>query len=175
MDVFAHPELAVMTGRGGFRVTGGYLLKRHVPDDAYDESRVLPDVVQCCHAFQIVLKQAAERVAELAGLGKKDAQTLVEVVRSIWFQYVHCWKEAAEKYGKLYPELRFSFRDGFLSTFLKRSIVRHLSAVVAEEREKKKKEEGIKGEEDGVLGIKQEEEEEEESDSDSSSSSSSSS
>ena len=58
---------------------------------------------------------------------------MLATVKDIWFAYLESWQNAAEVYGRLYPEVRFSFRDAFLSTVQRGVVQRYLSAKVTQE------------------------------------------
>ena len=49
-------------------------------------------------------------------------------VGKIWFDYVEAWNGSANRYAKLFPELRFSFRDLFLTRSHTNMLLRFLSA-----------------------------------------------
>jgi len=129
---------------------------RRVEDHELDGSKSLPDVVDCCEAFQYLLKLAAERAVELSGIGfcaegevAKAASTedaggdgngenleelakraMLTLVKEIWFAYLESWQSAVEYFRKMFPEVRFSFRDSFLSVQQKSMIHRHISARI---------------------------------------------
>lgn len=52
-----------------------------------------------------------------------STQRLEEVVRALWLGYLRAWSDGAQHYGKLYPQMRFSFRDYFLNQRQIRDIV----------------------------------------------------
>lgn len=113
----------------------------------YDSSRNLPDVESCCLAFQWLLLDASKSVVKLSGMNEKRASgyaheyadqyqddqnhSILELtVKRIWFAYLHTWTKAGQHYSKIYPEMRVSFRDLFLSETRRALIARHLSVTV---------------------------------------------
>mmetsp|Transcript_20214 Transcript_20214/g.28435 ORF Transcript_20214/g.28435 Transcript_20214/m.28435 type:complete len:211 (-) Transcript_20214:712-1344(-) len=58
----------------------------------------------------------------------KGTNALVSLVGEMWFKYLRAWKEGADKYGSIYPELRFSLHDAFLTNPLKGMVKRFLLA-----------------------------------------------
>ena len=117
------------TGAGG-GIKGTSRVKRLRNHKSLDTSVALPTLHECCLGFQTVLKEAAETVAQLAfPFMKEDVTSAVkEKVGKIWFDYLEAWNVSANKYAKLFPELRFSFRDLFLSQSHTNMLLRFLSA-----------------------------------------------
>lgn len=95
--------------------------------EEYDSSVPLPDLKTCLLGFQQVLKYGASCISDLAELDEEGKKSVKETVRMFWRNYLQSWTDAAEFYGKLHPEIRFSLRDSFLSAKYKSSILRHLS------------------------------------------------
>lgn len=113
----------------------------------FDSDRKLPDAEGCCLAFQWLLLDASKHVVKLSGMREQHANgyarehhdsnqdesnhSILEVtVKRIWFAYLHKWTEAAQHYSKIYPEMRVSFRDLFLSETRRSVIAGHLSIIV---------------------------------------------
>ena len=44
-------------------------------------------------------------------------QSLQSTVKEIWLSYIHAWSIGAEYYGARYPQVRFCFRDLFVSNY----------------------------------------------------------
>jgi len=117
-----------------------------VPDSEIDNSVPFPVLEDCLVGFQEVLRVATDRAASLAGLDDDDGgrQVLMDTVGNIWFGYLRSWREGAEYYAKLHPELRFSLRDAFIGKGRREMVLRHLSAKIcseirAEDSKRKKK------------------------------------
>lgn len=96
---------------------------RSKTNEDLDESISLPTTLECCEAFQRLLQLAAEDAIVLAGIcdienksEMSQAKTLmISTVEKIWFSYLQSWNESAALCSKAFPEVRFSFRDEFLS------------------------------------------------------------
>lgn len=92
-----------------------------------DQSTRLPDVEECILGMQRILKEATDIVAKKL-IGKKGVRSVaMETTRTVWKAYMCSWMEGADYYGAIYPEVRFCFRDLFLSTFLRMKILRVLT------------------------------------------------
>jgi len=133
-------NLAAKNASGGYHAKTNRKRNRRVEDHELDRSKALPDVVDCCAAFQVLLKLAAERAVILSGIGDMEVVTddddadddtngrngndleelakkaMLTLVKDIWFAYLQSWQNAVEHFGRMFPEVRFSFRDSFLST-----------------------------------------------------------
>lgn len=123
-----------------------------------DTSVSLPSIFDFCNAFQILLKQATIRIADLTcpipensiinnsassfhhrieqqqrekeyqNQKLKFQNNLLTKVQYIWFSYLISWNKAATFYSKLYPECRISFRDYFLQCVVKSNVLKYLTA-----------------------------------------------
>ena len=139
------------TGRDAKRIythgrVGSNLRDRKRPLSDYDRSKALPDVEDCCLAFQWLLWDASKCVAKLAGIHDEEPRDscydddeeeearpismMERTVERIWFAYLKAWMDATAEYAKRYPEMRVSFRDLFLDDQRKRCVMRHLSVTV---------------------------------------------
>ena len=140
------------TGRDAKRIYtrgrgGSNLHDRKRPLSDYDRSKALPNVEDCCLAFQWLLWDASKCVAKLAGIHDEEPRDscfdndneevegsrpsmMERTVERIWFAYLKSWMDATDEYAKRYPEMRVSFRDLFLDDQRKRCIMRHLSVTV---------------------------------------------
>ena len=84
-------------------------------DHELDRSEALPDVVDCCDAFQCVLRQSAERAVLLSGIGccgeegvgdggggggemleELARRAMLTLVKGNWFAYLKSWQKAVE-------------------------------------------------------------------------------
>lgn len=124
------------------------------PLEELDTSEPLPDLKLCIHGFTATLKGGIESVSTIMRLSTSEQQALMESVKSIWLTYLRAWRDGAEKYGAIYPEMRFSLRDSFLSENYKDAIIRVLSYKVAkttdEELKKKETDRGNNNENDSI-------------------------
>jgi hypothetical protein len=106
--------------------------------EEFDTSKPFPNLVTCLHGMQQVMKHCIETLCDLVGLD--DSNDVEKTVQSLWMSYLRAWTDGAEFYGKLHPEIRFSFRDYFLPGPHKAIILKHLShraaCTVREEKEK---------------------------------------
>ena len=117
------------TGIGG-GIKGTRHKRRLSSHKSLDTSAELPTVQECCLGFQTVLQQAAGHVTQLANsFFRGDVTSVVQdKVGKIWFDYLEAWNGSANRYAKLFPELRFSFRDLFLTRSHTSMLLRFLSA-----------------------------------------------
>lgn len=102
------------------------------PLEELDTSKPLPDLKVCILAFQSVLKGSVKSIGEILRLEADDLASVMDTVGSIWSGYVRAWRDGAEKYGAMYPDLRFSMRDMFLNMAYLSRLGRVLSYRVAE-------------------------------------------
>lgn len=147
------------------------------PAIEYDRSTKLPDAKSCCLAFQWLLRDASKCVSKLAGIRENDScigiseyhdyldgdgdgqPTILEkTVENIWFVYLQTWMESTREFSAVYPGMRVSFRDYFLHSKRKASVMRHLSVTVGKkieeeilkEMQKKMEERSCQGDDDDV-------------------------
>ena len=116
--------------------------KPRQPLEELDTSKPLPDLKLCIHGFTATLKGGIESVSAIMRLSTNEQQALMESAKSIFLTYLRAWRDGAEKYGAVYPDMRFSLRDSFLSETYVDAIIRVLSYKVAKMtgKEIKKKE-----------------------------------
>lgn len=134
MDVLDIVKVAAKT-RGGIkmRAAGGPRRKRgRQPLEELDRSKPLPDLSICIIGFQSVLREGTNRLGKILRFKKDELKELWESVRTIWAGYVLAWRDGAEKYGAIYPDLRFSMRDLFLNSSYLIKLSRVLSYRAAE-------------------------------------------
>lgn len=87
----------------------------------------LPTAQDCIAGVRCVLGQCIDIVYQLAvSNGESDVndcdndgdnekkKLLEETVQAFWLGYLRAWSDGAEHYGRIYPHMRFSFRDLFL-------------------------------------------------------------
>ena len=119
---------------------------RRKPLEEFNTSTPFPSLIICIHGMQQVMKHCIEILSGLVGV---DSLHQVDTtVQSLWMSYLRAWTDGAEYYGKLHPEIRFSFRDYFLPPDHKTKIIKHLShraacAIRKEEEKKDSSEEGM--------------------------------
>ena len=86
------------------------------PFQDLDASRPLPNVMDCVNAMTKILKVSCRRILNLMGdIPLHDHHSFNFSVKTLWSNYLHSWKEAADFYARKYPEIRLSLRDSFLS------------------------------------------------------------
>jgi hypothetical protein len=126
------------------RTSGGNGWKQCQPLEELDHTVALPDLITCLWALQRVLHRATVRVVELLATKQNSdshesslpmpasiRQNVVTTVQTMWNKYLAMWQEGAEYYGRRHPEIRFSFRDLFLTTINRTLVLRHLSHQAA--------------------------------------------
>jgi len=127
-------------GKAGFNSDG--TLKRGrpaAPLEKYDKTQKPPTLDECLLGFQTVLQRACKKMCfELIAIPSEVVSKVEEndsesvcynatqdqkqelyrevskTVRGLWKAYLLSWNEGADFYSKLYPQIRFSFRDLFL-------------------------------------------------------------
>lgn len=138
-----------LMGRAGNRGGGG---KRGRPGKTfaeYDTSVKLPDTLECIEGIQRILRESTKIICDIAGSSKQDFPNVLDTVKAMWQAYLVSWKEGAEYYSPRYPEIRFSFRDQFLSGFQRSNVSKTLSYKAAKKlKEQITKEENDKFDED---------------------------
>lgn len=96
--------------------------KKKQPLEELNSAETFPDVNEFIAGFQRVLKSCILKLANIIA-SRTEPETVVagvasnqieETVRTIWRTYLETWAAAAEEYGALHPEIRFSLRDQFL-------------------------------------------------------------
>jgi hypothetical protein len=92
----------------------------------YDKSEKLPDVVECIRGMQRVLKETSRIICHLAD-AKDDHERVLETVKLMWKAYLGAWNDGAEYFGAIYPEVRFCFRDSFLSLPIRIKVLKNLT------------------------------------------------
>lgn len=108
------------------RNPGGNFVKRKLEE--WDTSTSFPSIETCLEGYKVVLQVATNSLCELLKLSAENTMSAHATVKRIWFSYLKTWKEAAEFYGKLHPEVRFSIRDAFINLATHRAqILRYLS------------------------------------------------
>ena len=127
-------EMAART-KGGMLITHNVRQKGHKRQRGniadLDQSQPLPSLDYCLEAFKCVLKGL---IKELAGLLEQPStvKDIMATVKNLWVAYLRAFADAAQFYGELYPEIRFSLRDSFLSAPIRGSIIRLLAFQAAE-------------------------------------------
>ncbi|KAL3761959.1 hypothetical protein ACHAWU_010136 [Discostella pseudostelligera] len=178
-----NPKSAAAGGGAGDGYRGGKIAK---PPKEYDRSKTLPNAKSCCLAFQWLLRDASKCAAKLAGIQEEDdsyfgsthgyhyyddgghnsrPSILEKTVEKIWFAYLQTWMKSTQEFSAIYPEMRVSFRDYFLSVVTKVCVMKHLSlnigkkieAEIVEEMQKKAEERSVLGSEKDDDSISSEE------------------
>ncbi|KAL3935194.1 MAG: hypothetical protein SGBAC_009236 [Bacillariaceae sp.] len=120
--------------RGGQLIAGGNRTrKRKRPKKSFEEhdSTVrLPDTLQCIQGMQRILEESTRIVCRLVGEMDSFLHVLT-TVKDMWQAYLLSWKEGADHFAKLYPDVRFSFRDQFLDGFQRSALSKTLSYMAA--------------------------------------------
>eukprot|EP00980_Cylindrotheca_fusiformis_P012745 scaffold3118_cov64-Cylindrotheca_fusiformis.AAC.3 len=120
----------------------GRSLKEH------DTSERLPDTLECIGAMQRVLQESTRILCEIAG-SKKSFTDVFTTVKAMWEAYLRSWKDGADYYAPLYPEVRFHFRDHFLTYFQRTILSKTLSYMAAKRlKDEVAQEEKVKFEEE---------------------------
>jgi hypothetical protein len=104
--------------------------------EEYDNSVKLPDTLQCIQGIQRILKESTKIVCDLVG-GKNNYASVLNTVKAMWQAYLLSWQEGADYYSPLYPEVRFCFRDQFLSGFQRSNLAKTLSYMAAKRLKEK--------------------------------------
>ena len=99
--------------------------KASKPLEDYDQSKSLPNVEHCIRGMQRVLRETCRISCNLASV--QDQKRVLESVKSMWMAYLKAWYEAAEYFGSRYPEIRFSFRDYFLTIGYRTNLMQNLT------------------------------------------------
>ena len=92
-----------------------------------DQTTRLPSVEDCILGMQHVLRESALHVARLLHCRNEDAVKASAACKEIWKAYLCSWIEGSNFYGRLYPEIRFCFRDAFLNAPLRRRMLKTLA------------------------------------------------
>ena len=79
-----------------------------------DTSTPFPSLDSCIEAYMLVLQVSASVLCDLLELNEKTTVSVHANVKNIWFSYLNTWKEGADFYGALHPEVRFCMRDAFI-------------------------------------------------------------
>jgi hypothetical protein len=139
--VSGHLKASRQSGRGGGG-SGKAKKRKRLAD--LDQSTPLPTVEHCILGMQRLLKEITTAVAKLVVVGdvdvdvdgnttnttkqNSDIRTMaMETTRTVWKAYLSSWMEGADEYAALYPEVRFCFRDLFLSPLLRMKLLRVLT------------------------------------------------
>ena len=137
LDVDEVQALAARTSTGRVlnrtpKKTGGAATNQErKPLEEYDKSTPFPNLITCIHGIQEVIKYCIEPLCNLVGL-EDEMEQVKKTVQKLWMSYMRAWTDGAEFYGKLHPEIRFSFRDYFLPTTYKTKVIKHLSHKAAQ-------------------------------------------
>jgi hypothetical protein len=93
-----------------------------------DQSVPFPDLETCLEGLACTLKSCAKKMARnLLNLPTDFEKSLVSAVGKLWISYLQAYADGADRYGALYPELRFSLRDAFIcQPTSKNMIISHL-------------------------------------------------
>jgi hypothetical protein len=110
---------------GGNRKGRGAKANRPFQDD--DQTVPLPKVQDCIRGMQRVLIETSRIVCDLAGGTKDDHKNVRESVKNMWKAYLESWMDGADYFGKLYPEVRFCFRDSFLNMHVRTKVLKTLA------------------------------------------------
>ena len=94
-----------------------------------DHSATLPTTEQCIIGFQRVLKHSCREVATsfMKECPREVRKAALLHCQRIWIGYLEAWMKGADFFGRLYPEIRFSFRDAFLTPGLRLKLLRTLT------------------------------------------------
>jgi len=96
--------------------------------DEWDTSTPFPSLETCLEGYKVVLQVSTNVLCDLLDLDKETAASVHDRVKTIWFSFLKTWKEGADFYGKLHPEVRFCLRDAFINLAPHRAqILRYLS------------------------------------------------
>ena len=166
---------ATTTTSGTTNATNSHnLSQRGKKLEEYDNSVRLPTVLECIRGMQRVLKETSSIVCELVFLTNNNNNNggddnnpspkfVLEMVKSMWNAYLLSWQQGANELGDLYPEVRFCFRDLFLSAFNRTRLAKTLSYRAARQLKERIKIEMKEQEEEEQNEEEENEEEEEES------------
>lgn len=137
LDVDEVQALAARTSTGRVlnrtpKKTGGAAAsnQERKPLHEYDKSTPFPNLITCIHGIQEVMKYCIEPLCILVGL-EDEMDQVKRTVQKLWMAYMRAWTDGAEFYGRLHPEIRFSFRDYFLPVLYKTKVIKHLSHQAA--------------------------------------------
>mmetsp|Transcript_13162 Transcript_13162/g.36392 ORF Transcript_13162/g.36392 Transcript_13162/m.36392 type:complete len:736 (-) Transcript_13162:1166-3373(-) len=90
-------------------------VKRRKKFEEYSVASELPDLETCLNAMKFILKACLRIVyCDMFKLEPQEMQEVNDIAKHIFLGYVRSWALAADRYGELFPELRFSLRDLFL-------------------------------------------------------------
>jgi len=122
------------------RISGGHLKtstrsgtskkRRRRPLEELDQSTTLPTTEQCIMGFQRILKASCRKVNDcfmMQNYPKQVRKAAQHHCLQIWMGYLEGWMQGAEFFGRLYPEMRFSFRDAFLTFNLRVKVLQTLT------------------------------------------------
>ena len=145
-DVIDVAELAGRTANAGFVAAraapggsgGGKKKRQPLSLEAMNTAHALVDTTDCILGFQTILMETTRISYQLAtsstaagdGDSTKQKQQHFKIIlksmHKIWSSYLKSWYDGAEYFGRLYPEIRFCFRDQFLDAFTKSKVLRSL-------------------------------------------------
>lgn len=142
--------LGTRTSRGHFKQiktakAGGSTAQRGKKLEEYDNSVRLPSVIECIQGMQRILEESSTKISDLVFLqhqadgGKNQPSKffVLDSVKAMWKAYLLAWHQGANALGQLYPEVRFCFRDLFLSPLLRTRLAKTLSYQAAKELREK--------------------------------------
>jgi len=124
----------MVTGAGVARMSSGKTNTREskpppVPGsrrrdlDTFDKSEKLPTVDECLEAMKMVIKKCLQTLTvDLLEMEANQREETGAIAKHIFLSYVQSWAQGADRYGELFPEIRFSFRDLFLKPKMSRAI-----------------------------------------------------
>lgn len=131
-EIIDYDDTVALAGRisGHLKSTpsaSGRRSRKRVRVEDWDQSAPLPDLEDCIMGLQRVLRESGLIIARLINCQKADKRRAIATSKAIWTAYLRSWSEGADYYGRIYPEIRFSFRDSFLNTPLRTRVLKVLA------------------------------------------------
>jgi hypothetical protein len=136
------------------RKSRGLRLSKRQPLEELDKSVPLPELETCLEGIQLILKTCAKRLAHLLGLQPLERKAMLKNVGKLWIAYLQAYADAAEYYGAMHSEFRFSLRDAFLAATHKYMVIQNVTYHTAEalrrEAEQQQQQQKVKKDEEGT-------------------------
>ncbi|KAL7572038.1 hypothetical protein ACA910_001691 [Epithemia clementina (nom. ined.)] len=117
------------------------------PLSSYDLSRELPDLATCLKGLRHVIKISLQVLSrDLLDLNALEQAVTNDIAKHLLLSYLGSWGEGAEHFASMYPEMRFSLRDQFLSNPYRRAV--HcvlLEKAIKQAKTEEQQEQGLSG------------------------------
>lgn len=78
------------------------------------EAPPLPGLKVCIHGISSIIKFSLVRLCRVFHMSTSQHQEVKDIAKTLFFNYIDSWHSGAQKYQKIYPTMRFDFRDMFL-------------------------------------------------------------